>query len=144
VTSLEASFAIARDERDCIGVRRRHALDDQLGEPVGEITPTLLLPARYECPRTVVVDERRTSLCEGEATPDALDAPFDRPGPGRTAAGAPGRPDPNEHAPTPFAESRPRQSADTAARWQQDRERRHSPTVRPDLSRRRDRFVPEV
>ena len=142
MTSLEAPLVIPGDERDRIGRRQRHALDDQLGEPGGQIASAVLLPASHERPRAVVVDERRPCLCEGQSTPDALGAPFDRPGPRCAATGAAGRPDPNEQPATSFAQRPLRQPADTAARGQQDRERHHPPTVGLDLSRNRAGFVP--
>ena len=88
VAAREAPLAVGRHERDQLSGRPWHDLDHERGSDQGEAAQPALLPGGDERADARVVCDRGPGGGERDPPARALAAARDRPGDGRTAAGA--------------------------------------------------------
>ena len=98
VAAREAPLAVGRHERDQLSGRPWHDLDHEPGGERGEAAQPALLPGGDERADARVVRDRGPGGGERDPPARALAAARDRPGDGRTAAGAQRRGEPWQRA----------------------------------------------
>lgn len=142
IAAFAGALGIARDRNQALGRRWRDRLDDESRSRVRQPASSSFLPAANERPRVRVVDDGRTRLDEREPAAHALGAASDRPRPRRATSLADGRHESRERAAALRTQRSARTLAADAALRQEEVQRPHGSTVRPNPSRLRVRSVP--
>jgi hypothetical protein len=106
--SLERAIGVCRNEGKRRNVRPGEGFDDESRGLTGKPSLATFLPRLNELPGACVVDDRGAGAREGQPSPAALHTTPDRPGAGRTAAGAERWCETNERVATVGAERVPR------------------------------------
>ena len=120
MSSFERAIGVCRNEGERRDVRPSEGLGDESCSLTGEPSLATLLPRLNELPRACVVDDRGAGTRERQTPPAAFHTTPDRPGTGRTAAGAERRRETNEGVATTGAERLPRpRTGGTAVRQQE-------------------------